>query len=338
MLYSGGGQVEFRLRIPGMSLYPGDERHWHENISPDDMVLIAQRAEELGYDAVHFSEHIVMRKDWVPVMGARWIHCTTAMGFVAGATKKITLAGVVVVPYHDPIELAKTYATIDYLSGGRLLVVALLGYMEWEYELLRRPPFAERGFVMDEYMDAMIELWSSDDPTFDGKYVSFSEIAFEPKPVQQPLPIWLGGYSKPAARRIARIGDGWEPWSLTRPQVAERLRYIREQPAFLERPRPLGLFMPLFEGQTDPDTHEVLEPPTVVMNRDAILEQVGLLAEIGVTITDADPILGGNRFGTKGAEALPRVTSVEQYLERLQWFAEEIFPEGRPIAARQPTL
>jgi probable F420-dependent oxidoreductase len=319
-----------------MSLYPGDEKHWHENITSEEMVQIAQRADELGYDAAHFSEHIVMHRDNVPVMGGRWIHCTTAMGFVAGATKNITLAGVVVVPYHDPIELAKAYATIDYLSGGRLLVVALLGYMEWEYELLQRPPFEERGAVMDEYMDAMHELWTSDDPVFDGKYVKFSNIVFDPKPVQKPLPVWLGGYSKPAARRLARIGDGWEPWSLTRAQVVEKMNYVREQESFRQRPRPLGLFMPLFEGETHPITHEVLTPPTVVMNKDAILEQVQELTDIGVTVTDADPILGGNRFGSKGAEGVPRVTNLGMFLERLQWFAEEIFPEGKKITAKQP--
>jgi probable F420-dependent oxidoreductase len=323
--------VQFRVTIPGLSLYPGDEKHWWEGITSEDMVRIAQRADELGYDYLGVPEHVVMHDDWVGVMGPRWVHCTTAMAFLAGATKRIKLAGVVVVPYHNPIELAKSFSTIDFMSGGRLVVVGLVGYMDWEYQLLDAPPFAERGAVMDEYMDAMIELWTSDRPSFEGKYVQFANIAFEPKPVQDPLPIWLGGYTRASLRRVARIAEGWVPWAITRAQVSSMVAEVRERPEFRERPRKLELFMNLFEGEIDPDTHRVVAPPKVVMERDAILEQLHQLAAIGVTVTDANPVVGGGVFGSKGRDAAPPPQNADEFVERLHWFAEEVFPEGKAI-------
>ena len=103
-------------------------------------------------------------------------------------------------------------STLDMLSKGRLILGAGVGWMEEEFELLDAPPFAERGAVTDEYLQAFIELWTKDDPVFDGKYVNFSNITFLPKPVQKPYPpIWIGGQSKPAIRRAARIGNCWHP-------------------------------------------------------------------------------------------------------------------------------
>ena len=117
-----------------------------------------------------------------------------------------------IIPYRNPILTAKMLATLDMLSKGRLILGAGVGWMEEEFELLDAPPFAERGAVTDEYLRAFIELWTKDDPTFEGKYVSFSDIIFLPKPVQKPYPpIWIGGQSKPAIRRAAQIGDAWHP-------------------------------------------------------------------------------------------------------------------------------
>ena len=117
-----------------------------------------------------------------------------------------------IIPYRNPILTAKMLATLDMLSKGRLILGAGVGWMEEEFELLDTPPFAERGAVTDEYLRAFIELWTKDDPQFDGKYVSFSGITFLPKPVQKPYPpIWIGGQSKPAIRRAAQIGNAWHP-------------------------------------------------------------------------------------------------------------------------------
>jgi probable F420-dependent oxidoreductase len=117
-----------------------------------------------------------------------------------------------ILPYRNPIVTAKMLASLDVLSGGRVIIGAGVGWMKEEFETIGTEPFAERGKVTDEYIRAFRELWASDNPTFSGKYCSFSNIVFLPKPVQKPgIPIWIGGHSKQAIRRAARLGDGWHP-------------------------------------------------------------------------------------------------------------------------------
>jgi probable F420-dependent oxidoreductase len=295
------------------------------------MVRIAQRTDELGYDLLEVPTHFVMNHESAQEMGSRWVHSLSAAGFVIGATRTIRVMPLVCVPYHNPIELAKALSTLDYLSGGRLTPLLLLGYKEWEYDLLG-VPFAEREAIMNEYIEAMIELWESDDPRFEGKYVSFGDIVFDPKPVQKPLPLWLGGHSKAAMRRIARFGDGWYSSMTSREQFRASVERIYEQPEFQERPRPLDLSLPTFQGDRDKITHEVISQPTIVRDKDAILEQLNEIAALGCTVTDANDTLGIGKFQNDRADAPEPVRSADEYLERLQWFAEEVFPEGKRIA------
>ena len=118
---------------------------------------------------------------------------------------------VMVVPHRPAVLTAKMLATIDYLSKGRLTLGIGVGWCREEFEAIAAAPFDDRGHVTDEWMMACKELWSHDDPRFDGKYVKFSDVVFTPKPVQQPIPIWVGGESAPALRRTARYADGWYP-------------------------------------------------------------------------------------------------------------------------------
>jgi probable F420-dependent oxidoreductase len=134
---------------------------------------------------------------------------------------------------------AKMLATIDVLSGGRLIVGIGAGWLKEEFEALGTPPFEERGAVTDEYMLAFRELWTKDSPQFNGRYVKFKDVVFAPKPVQKCPPMWVGGESGPALRRSARIGDGWYPIG-TNPQfpmntlgrykaAVERLRKLTQE-------------------------------------------------------------------------------------------------------------
>ena len=135
------------------------------------------------------------------------------MSYIAGQTSKIRLVtSVLIVPHRNPLIAAKSLATLDVLSGGRLVVGAGVGWMREEFEALGLPPFEERGAVTDEYIRAFKVLWTEDDPCFEGKYISFDDISFLPKPVQKPHPpIWVGGESRSALRRTAELADGWYP-------------------------------------------------------------------------------------------------------------------------------
>jgi hypothetical protein len=163
--------------------------------------------------------------------------------------------------------------------------------------------------------------------------VSFSDVVFEPKPVQQPLPVWFGGRTRAAMRRIARFGDGWLPYATPRSQFRAMVEHIYEQPSFQARPRPLELGLELFEGTLDPDSHELIEQPHIVAEKDAVLEQVAEIAALGATLTSADEMIGAGRFQNDQPGALPPIRDAAEHLERLQWFAEEIMPEARRIEA-----
>jgi probable F420-dependent oxidoreductase len=192
--------------------------------NPESMARLAAEGESLGFDVLTVSDHIVMPTDIdakYPYsdtgefpQGARsnWYEQLTTAAWVAAKTSKIRiLTSVMVVPHRQAVLTAKILATIDVLSGGRLTVGCGAGWMREEFEAVGAPPFDARGAVTDEYLQAFKELWTKDAPSFHGKYVTFSNIVFEPKPAQKPLPLWIGGESAPALRRAARYGDGWYP-------------------------------------------------------------------------------------------------------------------------------
>ena len=198
------------------------------SVEPGALASIAKLGDRLGFFCMVMPDHILQpnRVDSTypysltgDILAAgqsgdgEWPEQVTTLAFLAGITQRIKLVtSVMIIPYRNPILTAKMLATLDMLSKGRLILGAGVGWMEEEFELLGTPPFAERGAVTDEYLRAFIELWTKDDPKFDGKYVSFSGITFLPKPVQKPYPpIWIGGQSKPAIRRAAQIGNCWHP-------------------------------------------------------------------------------------------------------------------------------
>ena len=135
------------------------------------------------------------------------------LSFLASQTSTARLlTSVMVLPHRSPVLAAKMLASIDVLSNGRLIVGCGVGWMREEFEAIGAPPYAERGAVGDEYIRAFKELWTSDNPKFEGKYCRFADVSFLPKPVQKPHPpIWVGGESPPALRRAARLGNCWYP-------------------------------------------------------------------------------------------------------------------------------
>ncbi len=182
---------------------------WELAVTGPDQLRMARRAEELGYDMIGIPEHLAVPPD-DQHSGSFWLHSTTAQAALAGATDTILLNScVTILPLQHPILHAKALATADWLSGGRMIVTFGLGSIRGEYDYFR-VPWNERGAMADEYIEAIIALWTQERPSFEGKYVSFRDIGFDPKPVQKPhLPIWIGGDSKPALRRVARFASGW---------------------------------------------------------------------------------------------------------------------------------
>jgi probable F420-dependent oxidoreductase len=199
--------------------------------STETITRLAVEGEAMGYDYFTLSDHVVIPTDIqarYPYSGTGefptggrgdWYEQLTSAAFLAAKTSRIRLVtSVMVVPHRPAVLTAKILATIDLLSNGRLTVGVGAGWMKEEFEALNAPPFAERGAVTDEYMAAFVELWTKERPRFDGRHVRFADIIMAPKPVQKPHPpLWIGGESEPALRRVARLGDGWYPLG-TNPQ------------------------------------------------------------------------------------------------------------------------
>lgn len=321
--------MKFLLNVPGMTLYPGRGEHWWKNLPGADMLRIAQHAEQLGYDYIVVPTHFVMQREAALEMGPRWVHSLSAANFLLGGTTRIKVLCLVVLPNHNPVELAKAVATADFLSAGRLIPVILAGYQPWEFEILN-VPFVERGAITDEWLEAMFELWTNEHPSFAGKRVRFDDIVFEPKPTL-PLDLWFGGATKAAVRRIARYGgSGWLNSQVPRARFRAMLDYIESQPGF-RSDQPLKVQLTMFEGTFDSSTHVISGYPDLEPEREMIIEQIHAIASLGATVVNANEVLGTGRYFTATAGAPQGPRSLDEYLERVQWFAEEIMPAGRAL-------
>jgi probable F420-dependent oxidoreductase len=172
----------------------------------------AVRAEQLGYESVWVSDHVVVPHANVVNFGETIFDPLVTLGVLAGATSRVRLGTtVLIIPYRNAVVTAKMISSLDALSGGRVVFGVGAGWVAAESAMLG-VPFAERGTMTDEYRAAMQELWTSREPSFTGTYTQFGGLVFEPKPVQEPHPpIWVGGHSRAALRRTAQFGAAWHP-------------------------------------------------------------------------------------------------------------------------------
>jgi probable F420-dependent oxidoreductase len=235
-----------------------------------------------------------------------------AQAYLAGATQRIRLNScITVLPLQNPIITAKALATADWMSSGRMMVTFGVGWLQREFDLLG-VPFRERGRIADEYLAAIVELWTSERPKFQGRYVSFEDVAFEPKPVQRPhLPIWIGGDADAALRRAARFASGW--WSFLTPpeKLAERIDFIKSQPEY--DGRPFDVMHGLGTNRVG-EGHVAQDDPNARpgMSAAEIVDRLGWLADQGVTASSVP---------------IPPVRGTDEYLDYAQWVIEEIKPQ-----------
>ena len=206
----------------------------------NDYIRVAQHAETLGYHSIWLGDHIVIPEQIAApypytkdgsVGFAR--NCPWPDPFVLlaaiGATTKTILLGtsVVIVPYRNPLHVAKAVATVDLVSNGRYQFGVGIGWLKEEFDALGEP-FGERAARTREYLQVMKALWSGETATFQGKYFSFPKLHSNPLPLQKPHPpIIFGGESTPALKRIADLGDGWQPGPIPIEVFRERLNKLR---------------------------------------------------------------------------------------------------------------
>lgn len=278
--------------------------------SAEVMANIAQLGESLGFDYLTLTDHIALPDTstpgypysttgefYTPDPGHRVEQLTTT-AWIAAKTSKIRIVlAVMVVPHRPAVVTAKMLATIDVLSGGRLVVGIGAGWLKLELDAVSTTPFAERGAVTDEYIDAMRTIWTQGRPVFHGKYVHIDGLLTDPKPLQKPYPpIWVGGESGPSMRRAARIGDAWYPIGSnnahlldTLPRLTAGIARMRQITNAAGRdPAAIGVVYRIKRhGQPAPaatDGNRKLFTGTVADT----IEDIAAVREIGVTALDFD--------------------------------------------------
>jgi probable F420-dependent oxidoreductase len=212
---------------------------------PETVASVAKAAEEAGFESVWTAEHVVLPDPQVPPSPVpaqtRLLDPAVSLAHVAAHTRRLLLAtGIIILPQRNPLVLAKELASVDVLSGGRLIFGIGAGYLQPEFEALGAP-FEDRGACTDEYIEAIRALWTQEAPRFEGRFVSFGGIDAQPRPVQQPHPpIVVGGMSPPALRRAVRQGNGWYGFALDLDATAACVAGLRAAEQRVGRPPELG--------------------------------------------------------------------------------------------------
>jgi probable F420-dependent oxidoreductase len=212
--------------------------------SAENLVRLARRGEELGAESIWVADHLVApcdvltnypydpRPEPKPGMGVieEFYEPLVTLAYIAGATPRIRLGvSVFVMPYRNPIVTAKMIATLDAMSGGRVLFGVGVGWLREEFAALALDP-ALRGPMTDEYLEVCRRLWRDEISAFEGKHYRLPPVRTRPKPVQTPWPpIWVGGNSEAAIDRAARLGDGWHAIDLSPEEIAPRITLLRDR-------------------------------------------------------------------------------------------------------------
>jgi probable F420-dependent oxidoreductase len=303
--------MKLAFAMPHLIRLKGRTQPWELAVGGAEITRLAKMADDWGYDMLSVPEHFLIPNNHVELSGPHHFHAYAGMGYLLGATSRIRVnSSIAILPLQHPAVTAKALSTIDWMSGGRTIVTFAVGWLKEEFDLLG-VPFGQRGAMTDEYIAAIIELWTSDDPVFEGKYVNFRDVAFEPRPVQQPhVPIWIGGDADAPLQRAARWAEGWWPF-LTKPeQIPARLDFIRSQADYS------GRLCEVFYGFSTSEVGEGHVPVKDAAARpgqslQAIVDRLGWFRELGVTFSSVPT---------------PPVADLEAAIDYMQWVIEEVKP------------
>lgn len=210
--------------------------HFLDLASPENIRVVARAAEDLGFDSVWTTDHVAIVEQLQPRFGTTVYEATSVLAYLAAMTSRVRLGiSALILPYRNPVITAKVLAGIDALSDGRLIVAATSGWCKEEFEALG-VPFEQRGDLSDEALRVILELWTSEHPSFASPRYRFRDLAFQPKPVQFAsgghMPLWIGGNSARGMQRALEFGSAWH---LAPPSVAEVTHARQELTAALRQ-------------------------------------------------------------------------------------------------------
>ena len=201
--------------------------------TPEILIKLARKADELRYSSIFVTDHVVIPSSqsapypYSPTgkfagdLTSGYLEPLALMSYLAGETSRVRLGtSVLVIPYRNPVVTAKMLATLDVLSGGRVILGAGVGWFKEEFEALHAEPFERRGAVTDEYLHLMRACWTREPVDWQGAFYGMDPVSAMPKPRQKGgIPIWVGGHTDAALRRAGELSDGWHPIGLRPPAM-----------------------------------------------------------------------------------------------------------------------
>jgi len=244
--------LAYGMQLPVQSQSTIYAEPWEADAGPADLVEIARAADRSGFAYIAGCDHVGVPRRLATAMSTIWYDPVATLSYLAGVTERVQLLShVAVVGLRHPLLTAKQYATVDHLSGGRLILGVGAGHVREEFEVLG-VDFDRRGAVLDESIDALRAALGPDEfPEHHGKLYDFEGLGQRPRPVREHVPLWVGGSSPAAVRRAALKADGWLPQGDPRdklPAQIARIRRLREEAA-VEGPFVFGAITePLYVG------------------------------------------------------------------------------------------
>jgi probable F420-dependent oxidoreductase len=306
-------RVKFGVRLPHFRHVARDSRAVGTNVAN-----VARQAEKLGFHSVWVGDHLVAPAREGSSHGNVWHEAFTTLSYAAAVTSRVRLGtSIMVAPYRHPILAAKVIATLDVLSGGRVTVGIGTGWFEREFVTLGLSTFSTRGGVTDEHIRAMKFVWSGEQGEFDGQYVHFStqNVSFLPLPLQNDVPIWIGGNSARAARRLAELGDCWQLMHPTLEEFDDCVGHLHRQCERVGRdPSTIGLSL---EHPMRIVPRKGSRNVPLIGTADQITEIVQSYARLGADHWVLDPFYS--------APELDDIT-IDEVLDGMQQFAEDVMP------------
>ncbi|MFF8657995.1 LLM class F420-dependent oxidoreductase [Streptomyces huasconensis] len=276
------GRLAYGMQLPIQSQSSLYAEPWEADATPDDLVEIARAADRAGFAYLACCDHVAIPRRLAAAMGTTWYDPVATLSYLAAATERVLLMShVAVVGLRHPLLTAKQYATLDHLSGGRLILGVGAGHVPEEFEALG-VDFARRGAVLDEAIDALRAALGPDEyPEHHGKFHDFGGLGQRPRPAQDRVPLWVGGSSPAAVRRAATRADGWLPQGDPRdklPAQIARLRRLRQE-AGIEEPIVIGA---IAEALYIGEPRRSLGRHTLAGPSDAIAESLRAYRAMGV--------------------------------------------------------
>jgi len=251
------GSLMYGIQLPIQTLTRTLREAWEETGTVADLVRVARAAEAAGFGFVGVCDHVALPPvEYTKHMTPTWFDPVATLGYLAAATSTVRLLSVVyIAAYRHPLVGAKSFMTLDHLSDGRVIVGVGAGHVESEFEALGLD-FSTRGARLNESIDAMRAAFRDTYSEFSGRFYNYGQVGLAPRPVQASMPIWIGGSSRAALRRVAERGDGWIPQGTPREQMRASIDTIRARADEVRPGAALDLgFMPgmVYVGEPDWD-------------------------------------------------------------------------------------